>query len=58
MLKCKVCGLESNELEEICFYDINGNSHSSEEDIENNLQNPDALAHLFCNQCADTFQFN
>ena len=43
MLKCKVCGFESSDLEEVCYYDINGWSHSDEYDIENNSNNPDAL---------------
>ena len=56
-LKCEKCGLESSDLEEVCYYDINGNSHSSEQDIENNLQNPDALAHTLCGECAEEFDF-
>ena len=53
MLKCEACGKESNDLAEVCYYDINGDSHSSEQDIENNLQNPDALAHILCSECAE-----
>ena len=53
MLKCEVCGKESNDLAEVCYYDINGDSHSTEQDIENNLQNPDALAHTLCSECAE-----
>lgn len=54
-MKCKLCGLESNDLDEVCYFDINGFSHSTEEDIEKNLHNPDALAHELCNDCAETF---
>ena len=57
LLKCKVCGEESSSYEEICYYDINGNSHSTEQDIENNLQNPDALVHILCSDCATSFEF-
>ncbi len=57
-MKCKVCGLISNNLDEVCYYDINGYSYSDEYDIENNLQNPDALAHILCNECAENFNFS
>ena len=35
MLKCEVCGCESSNLDEGCYYDINGWSCSEEYDIEN-----------------------
>lgn len=57
-MKCKVCGLESSYLDEVCYYDINGFAHCSEHDIENNVQNPDALAHILCNECAESFKFD
>lgn len=57
-LKCERCGFESGNLDEVCYYDINGYSHSDEQDIENNLQNPDALAHILCQECAESFKFD
>jgi hypothetical protein len=57
-LKCEKCGFESSDLEEVCYYDINGWNHSDEQDIENNGQNPDALAHILCTECAEKFDFN
>ena len=58
MLKCKVCGFESDILEEVSYYDISGNSHNDEYDIENNSNNPDALAHILCGKCANKFEFD
>ena len=57
-MKCKICGLESNDLNEICYYDINGEPHCTEQDIERNLFNPDALTYELCNECAEAFNFN
>ena len=57
MLICKECKFESNDLDEVCYYDINGDSHSDEQDIERYLNNPDALAHILCPGCADNFDF-
>lgn len=57
-LKCKGCGFESTYLDEVCYYDINGHSHSDALDVERNAQNPDALAHTLCTICAETFDFN
>jgi len=57
-LKCKVCGFESGYLDEVCYYDINGWSYSDEHEIENNAQNPDALAHILCQECAEKFKFD
>lgn len=57
MLKCKVCGLESSYLDEVCFWDINGQAYDDAQDIENNSNNPDALAHVLCNECAENFEF-
>lgn len=56
-LKCEVCNFTSSNLEEVCYYDINGNIHCTEYDIENNAQNPDALVHTLCNECVDNFKF-
>ena len=56
-LKCQVCGFESGSLDEVCYYDINGEAHCTEQDVENNLQNPDALAHVLCDECAEYFDF-
>jgi hypothetical protein len=58
MLKCKVCGLESSYLDEVCYYDINGYSYSDSYNIERNAQNPDALTHELCGECAEEFDFN
>lgn len=58
MLKCKVCGFESDSLDEVCYYDINGYSHSDEQDIENHLQDTDALYHVLCSKCAEEFNFD
>lgn len=57
MLKCKVCGFESSYLDEVCYYDINGYPYSDEQEMERNAQNPDALAHALCGECAETFKF-
>ena len=56
-LKCEVCGYEDGNLDTVSYYDINGNSHDDEQDIENNVQNPDALAHILCTECAEKFEF-
>lgn len=53
LLKCEKCGFESDYLDEVCYYDINGYAVSNEYDIERNGQNPDALAHVLCGECAD-----
>lgn len=58
MLKCEKCGFESSNLDEVCYYDINGYMHCDEQEIESNLQNPDALAHILCDECAEEFDFN
>ena len=58
MLKCKVCGMESEILDEVCYYDIVGWEFDNEQEIELNLQNPDALAHVLCGECAEEFNFN
>lgn len=57
-MKCEICEFESDNLEEVSYYDINGNSYSDEQDIERNSQNPDALAHQFCGECAEIFNFD
>lgn len=57
-MECKVCGFHSNSLDEVSYYDINGYSYSDELDIERNAQNPDALAHKLCNECAEDFDFD
>lgn len=56
-LKCKVCGLESTYLDEVCYYDINGYSYTDEYEIELNGANPDALAHILCRDCEEDFKF-
>lgn len=53
-MKCEICGFESNRLDEICYYDINGVAYDNEEDIERNCQNPDALAYCLCYECSDS----
>ncbi|PLS18958.1 hypothetical protein CVD28_00730 [Bacillus sp. M6-12] len=58
MLKCEVCEMESEYLDEVCYYNILGDSISDELDIERNAQNPDALAHTLCGDCAETFKFD
>lgn len=57
MLKCKVCKFESSSLDEVCYYDINGWPHDTEQEIEQNAQNPDALTHALCTDCASEFNF-
>lgn len=57
-LVCEKCGFESSYLDEVCYYDINGYSYSSEYDIELNVQNPDSLAYTLCTECAEHFDFN
>lgn len=57
-LKCERCGLESSNLDEVSYYSIAGWNFSDEQDIENNAQNPDALAHILCSECAEEFDFN
>ena len=57
-MQCELCAFESDNLEEVSYYDINGNSYSDEQDIERNAQNPDALAHQFCGKCAEIFNFD
>jgi hypothetical protein len=54
-MQCEDCGFESDFLEEVSYYDINGHAYCTEMEIEQNAQNPDALAHIFCNQCAETY---
>jgi len=56
-LTCKVCKFESDHLDEVCYYDINGYSQSDGLGMERNAQNPDALAHVLCSYCAETFDF-
>lgn len=56
-MKCKVCKFESSSLEEVSYYDINGNSVTDEREVERNAQNPDALAHELCSDCAENFDF-
>lgn len=56
-MKCMVCRFESEDLEEVCYYDINGWSHSDEHDIERHAQDPDALANILCTECAEEFNF-
>ena len=58
MLICEECGFESSSLDEVSYYDINGFGHCEEQDIENNSNNPDALAHTLCPECADNFDFD
>lgn len=58
MLKCESCDFESELLDEVCYYDINGYSYCEENDIERNCQNLDALAHVLCNDCSETFEFS
>lgn len=58
MLKCKVCNFESSLLDEVTYYDINGNGYFDDFDIERNSQNPDALTHTLCTECVDTFDFS
>ena len=58
MRKCKVCEMESSYLDEVAVYDVNGHSYTDALDIERNAQNPDALAHDLCTECAETFEFN
>jgi hypothetical protein len=58
MLKCENCGFESSYLDEVCYYDINGYPYSDSLDIERNAQNPDALAHKLCEECAKEFDFS
>lgn len=53
MLKCEKCGFESDNLDEVSYYDINGYRVLNEYDIEINSQNPNALAHILCEDCAD-----
>lgn len=57
-MKCKVCNLKSSYLEEVCYYNIFGEAYSDEYEIENNSNNPDALAHVLCNDCAEEFKFD
>ena len=57
-MKCEVCGFKSDILDEVCYYDINGFSYNDEYDIENNGNNPDALAHILCIDCAEQFNFD
>lgn len=57
-MKCEICGFESDKLDEVSYYSINGDNYSDEFDIENNLQNPDALAHALCKECTENFKFN
>jgi hypothetical protein len=58
LLKCKTCYFESENLEEICYYDINGFPYSDFLEIERVAQNPDSLAHVLCNECSYTFDFS
>lgn len=51
--KCEDCGGIYNNLDEICFYDVNGNSVNTHEEIDINMMNPDSLAYLLCGVCAD-----
>lgn len=56
-LTCKSCGLESQILDEVCFYDINRFPYTDPLELERNAQNPDALAHTLCSECAEKFNF-
>ena len=58
MLKCQVCGFKSSYTDEVGYYDINGFPYTDPLDIERNAQNPDALAHKLCGECAENFDFN
>jgi hypothetical protein len=58
MLKCEVCEFESDSLDEVAYYDILGSCYCDELEIERNAQNPDALAHTLCGDCAETFKFD
>ena len=53
-MKCEVCGFESNHLDEVCYYSINGEPYGTEYEIELNCQNSDALAHVLCGECAES----
>ena len=57
MLSCKVCKQTSNLLDEVCYFDIHGHAYNDPMDIERNAQNPDALAHILCHDCAENFDF-
>ena len=50
--RCEVCGFESSYEDEVCYYDINGYAIMGE-DVERYGQDPDALAHCLCSECAD-----
>lgn len=52
-MQCK-CGFKSSYLDEVTYYDINGNPIYDEIEVERNCHNPDALAHVLCNECAET----
>lgn len=56
-MRCEKCGLESDSLEDVCYFDINGYACDSTEGIEKHLNNPDALAHTLCTECAEDFEF-
>lgn len=57
-MKCQICNFESNNLDEVSYYDINGYSYSDIREIEQNSGNPDALAHILCTECSSSFNFN
>lgn len=57
-LMCKICETTSAILDEVCYWDINGFPYKDELEMERNGQNPDALAHVLCNDCAENFNFN
>lgn len=57
-LVCKVCKTSSAILDEVCYWDINGFPYNDELEIERNAQNPDALAHTLCSECAEGFNFS
>lgn len=53
VLKCEGCGMTSPYLDEVCYWDINGSPIADEYEMERNMHNPDALAYILCNECAE-----
>lgn len=56
-MKCMICGFESDYLDDVCYWDINGNSYNTQYEVDNALGNPDSLAYELCMDCADEFDF-
>jgi hypothetical protein len=52
-LKCEVCGFESEDLDEVCYYDINGYQYLEEPDT--NIS--ESTVHTLCEDCAEDFEF-